>query len=196
MKIGIDIDDTITNSSIIFIKYAIEYNKKYKIEHKIDTTQLDQNKAFGWNKFDQKRFLKEYLSKIFDEVTPNKNSVWAINNLKKQGNKIYFITARNEKEAKDTYTITKKWLVKNRINYDELIINCFNKSDICKEKNVDIFIDDNFDNCLKVYNENKINVFMFNTNYNIKYNSDNIVRVFDWMDIYNKIKEKEKNEKK
>lgn len=196
MKIGIDIDDTITNSSIIFIKYAIEYNKKYKIEHKIDTTQLDQNKAFGWNKFDQKRFLKEYLSKIFDEVTPNKNSVWAINNLKKQGNKIYFITARNEKEAKDTYTITKKWLVKNRINYDELIINCFNKSDICKEKNVDIFIDDNFDNCLKVYNENKINVFMFNTNYNIKYNSDNIVRVFDWMDIYNKIKEEEKNEKK
>jgi uncharacterized HAD superfamily protein len=196
LKIGIDIDDTITNSSIIFIKYAIEYNKKYKIEHKIDTTQLDQNKAFGWNKFDQKRFLKEYLSKIFDEVTPNKNSVWAINNLKKQGNKIYFITARNEKEAKDTYTITKKWLVKNRINYDELIINCFNKSDICKEKNVDIFIDDNFDNCLKVYNENKINVFMFNTNYNIKYNSDNIVRVFDWMDIYNKIKEKEKNEKK
>lgn len=196
MKIGIDIDDTITNSSIIFIKYAIEYNKKYKIEHKIDTTQLDQNKAFGWNKFHQKRFLKEYLSKIFDEVTPNKNSVWAINNLKKQGNKIYFITARNEKEAKDTYTITKKWLVKNRINYDELIINCFNKSDICKEKNVDIFIDDNFDNCLKVYNENKINVFMFNTNYNIKYNSDNIVRVFDWMDIYNKIKEEEKNEKK
>lgn len=196
MKIGIDIDDTITNSSIIFIKYAIEYNKKYKIEHKIDTTQLDQNKAFGWNKFDQKRFLKEYLSKIFDEVTPNKNSVWAINNLKKQGNKIYFITARNEKEAKDTYTITKKWLVKNRINYDELIINCFNKSDICKEKNVDIFIDDNFDNCLKVYNENKIKVFMFNTNYNIKYNSDNIVRVFDWMDIYNKIKEEEKNEKK
>lgn len=196
MKIGIDIDDTITNSSIIFIKYAIEYNKKYKIEHKIDTTQLDHNKAFGWNKIDQKRFLKEYLSKIFDEVTPNKNSVWAINNLKKQGNKIYFITARNEKEAKDTYTITKKWLVKNRINYDELIINCFNKSDICKEKNVDIFIDDNFDNCLKVYNENKIKVFMFNTNYNIKYNSDNIVRVFDWMDIYNKIKEEEKNEKK
>ena len=48
----------------------------------------------------------------------------------------------------------------------------------------------------KEYNENKINVFMFNTNYNIKYNSDNIVRVFDWMDIYNKIKEKEKNEKK
>jgi len=32
MNIGFDIDDTITNSSEVFVKYAIEYNRMKNIE--------------------------------------------------------------------------------------------------------------------------------------------------------------------
>ena len=33
MRIGIDIDDTITNSSDIFVEYAKQYNKEKNIQH-------------------------------------------------------------------------------------------------------------------------------------------------------------------
>ena len=35
MNIGFDIDDTITNSSEVFVKYAIEYNRMKKINYSI-----------------------------------------------------------------------------------------------------------------------------------------------------------------
>ena len=44
MNIGIDINDTLTNSSQVFIKYARIYNKINKIKHVINTNELDQKK--------------------------------------------------------------------------------------------------------------------------------------------------------
>lgn len=42
MNIGFDIDDTITNSSEVFVKYAIEYNRMKKINYSIIKNEMDQ----------------------------------------------------------------------------------------------------------------------------------------------------------
>lgn len=72
MNIGFDIDDTITNSSEIFLKYAKEYNLIKNINYKINTKELDQTLAFGWNDENKTEFKNLYLKKILTETTPNK----------------------------------------------------------------------------------------------------------------------------
>ena len=60
MNIGFDIDDTITNSSEVFIKYAKEYNQKKNKFYSIKNDELDQTLAFGWNDIDKEEFRKKY----------------------------------------------------------------------------------------------------------------------------------------
>ena len=184
MVIGIDIDDTITNSSDVFIEYAKLYNKNNNIKFEIDTRQLDQKKAFGWNKYNQKKFIKENLDKILSNAKPKNNCIYFINKLRDEGNKIYFITSRNNEELDNISDITKQWLINNNFHYDKLITNCFDKSKICKKYNVDIFIDDNVQNCKLVYSKIRKYVFLFNTNYNSSFNYNSIVRVYDWKELY------------
>ena len=150
MNIGFDIDDTITNSSKIFIKYAIEYNNLKKIIYPVNTNELDQTLAFGWNDKNKKEFKNLYLKKILMETTPNKDVIKVINYLKKTGNKIYLITARNDSEISNMYEFTKRWLLINKINYDKLFVNCKSKVSACIENQIDVFIDDNFIVCIYV----------------------------------------------
>ena len=196
MIIGIDIDDTITNSSDIFIKYAKEYNIKNNIKFRINTNKINQSEAFGWDDYNQKNFSKEYLKRILIDARPKEDSIKIINKLKKDGYKIYLIISRCEDELKDMYNVTKMWLFNNKVNYDKLIINSFNKEEDCSKYNVTFFIDDNYENCEKVYNNVTKNVFLFNSNYNSNYDNHNFVRVFNWNDIYLKIKDLEVNNEK
>ena len=41
---------------------------------------------------------------------------------------------------------TKKWLKKNGFKYNKLFIGIRNKSDICEEQNIDLFIDNDYKN--------------------------------------------------
>ena len=61
LNIGIDIDDTITNSSEVFVKYAKIYNQIHNITYKINSCELDQSKAFGWSIDNQKEFANQYF---------------------------------------------------------------------------------------------------------------------------------------
>lgn len=57
MRIGIDIDDTITNSCDKFVEYAKKYNKENNIQFDIDQTTLDPKKSYGWGKENTTDFL-------------------------------------------------------------------------------------------------------------------------------------------
>ena len=189
MVIGIDIDDTITNSSDIFIEYAKKYNCENDIKYKIDISKLDQMKAFGWDRNHQINFQKENLEHILVNCSPKKNAVEIIRKLKREGNKILFITARNNSELSNVYDITEKWLLCHNFEFDKLIVNSVSKAEECRKSGVELFIDDSIKNCESIYKQLKIPVFMFNTRYNKYYDNSEIKRVFNWDEIYLKIKE-------
>ena len=182
MNIGFDIDDTITNSSDIFVKYAAEYNHIKNIIYPINTNELDQKLAFGWNDENMIEFRKVYLKKILTETKPNKDVVNVINYLKKEGNKIFLITARSDYEIPDMYKLTKEWLLMHNISYDELFVNCKDKLSVCKENKIDIFIDDNITTCNNVYGNSKTNVLIYTTRYNKNIDTD-LTRVINWQEI-------------
>lgn len=182
MNIGFDIDDTITNSSEIFVKYAKEYNCLKNITFSIDENELDQTLAFGWNDENKIEFRKLYLKRVLNEATPNKDVINVINYLKKSGNKIFLITARSDYEISNMYKFTENWLLRNGINYDKLFVNCNDKLSICEKNKIDLFIDDNFNTCNNIYKNSKIKVLIYTTKYNKNINT-NFMRVFNWQEI-------------
>ena len=187
MNVGIDIDDTITNSRDVFVKYARIYNEIHNITYKINTTELDQNKAFGWSIDNQKEFASQYLKQILKEATPNKDAVEVIKIIKKLGCNIFLITARKDSEFSGMYVFTKQWLIENNIAFDKLIVNCDDKLKECINHNVKLFIDDNYFTCKKIFDYKKIKVLLYETIYNKKYDNSELVRVQNWEQILEKI---------
>ena len=72
ITIGLDLDDTISNSNELFIKYARLYNEKKKINFPIDETQWDLDKSFGWNDNNYKEFCEKYLKTLLNEAETKK----------------------------------------------------------------------------------------------------------------------------
>lgn len=188
MIIGIDIDDTITDLSDIFLKYATLYNKENEIDFKIDKTQWDIDKAFGWNNDDFMKFSKKYLEILLNEAKPKKGCVDVINKLREDGNKIVIITARNSEELIDPYEFTKNWLELNNIGFDKLVVNSNKKEEDCINNKIDVFVDDRLENCEKVYEKLHIPVFLFDSVYNTNDKNSLIERVFSWEEVYLKIR--------
>lgn len=187
--IGIDIDDTITDSSEAFIRYARKYNEENGIIFPIDITQMELSKAFGWNNNNHLEFLETYLKMLLKEVKPKEDAVDVIKMLKDEGFKIILITARHERELEDPYEFTKEWLRDKNIHYDKLIVNCKKKELACMENGVEVFIDDSIKNCMDVYRELHIPVMLFNSRYNKDEKCQGINRVYSWNEVYTRIKE-------
>lgn len=187
MRIGIDLDDTITKTDEILFKYAKMYNEEEKILFKINRGEWDWNKAFGWDEEKCETFFSRYLKKIFEEAEIKENAKEKINALKNDGNKIIIITARDTKSLKEVHKVCENWLINNKVNVDKIVVDGEDKVQKCLENKIDIFIDDNVYNCESVYNNLKIPVLLMNSRYNKDYQNPKIKRVYNWNEIYNEI---------
>ena len=147
MKIGIDIDDTLTNTDLEFKKVMSKYvnsDKGYK--DKLTTLEY---KIFLYN-------IEEIMSKA-NLKEDAKDVLYELRNL---GHKLYIITARSNKFSKNIEDITMNFIKKNNLKFDKIIFNQQKKSDIAKKLELDLMIDDNID----VYNnmkEENINCILF-----------------------------------
>ena len=187
MRIGIDLDDTITKTDEILFKYAKMYNEEEKILFKINRGEWDWNKAFGWDEEKCETFFSRYLKKIFEEAEIKENAKEKINALKNDGNKIIIITARDTKSLIEVSKACENWLINNKVNVDKIVVDGEDKVQKCLENKIDIFIDDGVYNCENVYNNLKIPVLLMDSRYNKDYQNPNIKRVYDWNEIYNEI---------
>lgn len=192
MNIGIDIDDTISNTYETLLPYLENYIKNilkkdfYNQESKIDYYRLQDR--YGITKEEENQFWIDNYVEIMEKVVPKKSSVEIIKKIKDKGNKIFLITARLENPLVDIIELTEKWLRKYNIEYDKLIINSHNKLEIAKKENIDIFIDDSVRNCEMLANGN-IKTYMLLTKNNGFYENEKIIKVNSWDEFYNDIKE-------
>lgn len=189
MRIGIDIDDTLTDVKDKLTnaakEYAISLNKTvssdtYKINDIYNNGNIYQ-RLFDFNYEELKHFLGEIQESITDNAIPRENAVESINKLKEDGHEIYIITARDSEFHKDPYNQSKTWLDNNRFKYDKLIVNARDKAKVCLENNIDILIDDSQSNCTYVSNVG-IKTIMISKEVNDKFTVFN-----NWSDIYDYI---------
>ena len=198
MNIGIDIDDTISNTYETVIPYA----QKYQIEELHKSPILDRNKELAthkytkalhnWNDEEENIFWEKYYVKMLPKITVKALASESIIELAKN-NTIYLVTARWDNERKEVERITRNWLADNDIVYEKLILNAGTKLEACQKYNIDLFIDDSFKNC-KELAENGIRTFIMDSRTNGKYNDAKITRVYSWPHICQEVSKIEKGE--
>ena len=192
MNIGIDIDDTISNTYETLLPYLENYIKNIlKKEFNNQESKIDYYKIqnrYGLTLEEENNFWINYYTEIMEKVIPKKSSVEVIRKLKEKGHKIFLITARFENPLVDIVELTENWLKENSIEYDKLIINSHNKLEIAKQENIDVFLDDSIRNCEMLANGN-IKTYMILTPNNGFYENEKIKKVNSWDEFYENIKE-------
>jgi len=193
MNIGIDIDDTISETFETLLPYAQKYTiEDLKRKSKVNIEGNLTNHFYivyinGWNEQEGIAFWKKYYAEVLKKVNIKKFASETINRLREEGHKVYLITSRWDMEHDNVEEITKKWLEDNKVEYDGLFLNASDKLQIAKENNIDIFIDDSFNHCERMANNSDIKVYMMNSKVNEKLNHDKIKRVFSWPEVYDLI---------
>ena len=189
MNIGIDIDDTLSQLYMLakeeLKNYMIEKNFNYKV---INENPYHFTDIYDWSKQEKDDFWWEKYLTIINNAQPQENVSQVTKQLKADGHNIYIITARSHQFHHDPYQESYDWLQKNNIYFDELIVNCADKSQICKEKQIDVLIDDHPTNVEVVLNAG-INSWLFSAVHNLNYNNENVKRFNNWNEIYESIKQ-------
>lgn len=182
MKYAFDLDDTLSDTATVINEYAVKFDKEFLngdgkmkvIDDSVDYYYFAE--ALNWNKDNIRKFFKQYYLEIIEKVKVKPLVAETIDKLKKKNNKIYIITARRKREENEIENITKKWLNKNKIYYDELYINAKEKFSLVNELGIDYFIDDSYKNCIEVLEKTKAQVFMIETEFN-KQIKDNKIKI-------------------
>ena len=187
MKIGIDIDDTVSQTNERLIEEAVKYDREFvKGRGFKDKNAYSFMEMFYWSVVDVDNFLKKFRkSNAFYELEPKENAAKYITKLYEEGNEIYFITRRQ-----DTFKVkamTKKWMKKNGFKYNKIFFHIKEKGQFCHEYDIDLFIDNDEKNVYEA-EEYKIDSLLMATRYNE--NVEDLRKVYSWEEIYKYIKEK------
>lgn len=186
MRIGIDIDDTMTFIKDDLLKAAIEYDKSLGNDGTFLNDDYYIGKRFNWNKDEYNYFMGEVRKEVVCNAKLRHGLLSCLNQLIEEGNEIIIITARSNIYYKEPLKMTLDWLKKEQIPYQKMIINAKNKAKYCKEENIDIFLDDDVDNCIKV-NEAGIKTYIMD---NIDNYLDDlkIERIYNFDEFYKSVK--------
>jgi len=193
MNIGIDIDGVLTDLE----RTTIDFGTKMCIEENwpitMDLSKYWEVEAFGWTSEQADKFWNKYLVEYVTQSPARRFAKEIISKLRKEGNKIYIITARDESGMPPEYygkmqQLTREWLERYEIEYDKLIFaKDSEKLEKCLENNVDIMIEDSPRNIRNI--SSKVKVIKFDCQYNKDVIGSNIINAYSWYHIYRIIKE-------
>ena len=196
MKIGIDIDNVISNFNDELLKEYLKHDKELRNTGIINIDVFIRYGMFDWTEKEETEFYKNSIERIAIKLKPIHRATETIKKLKEDGNEIIIISGRNNGEYNNPYKLTEEWLAKYNIVYDKLILtNAYNKEEkanVCKENNIDIMIEDSTQTAVNIEKVGTKVLFM-NTRYNK--NNENFEKVSNWKEIYSKISKLYKKDK-
>ena len=184
MRIGIDIDDTISFTNKKMIEEALLFDENYVngkgFKNKNGETFLEM---FYWNVYHLDAFLKSVSNaKFFLSLEVKGKANEYITKLYNKGHEIIFITRRRSTLV--TKMSTKKWLKINGFKYNKIAFGMEDKGSYCKNNNIDLFIDNDYKN-VKAALDLGIDSLLMIDDYNK--NLRKYKKVKDWQEIYDYI---------
>lgn len=196
MRIGIDIDNCISNFDDTLLKEYLKHDKELRNTGIInENPEYLRRGMFDWTEEEEKSFYNVNIEEFAKNLKPIEDSLYYIKKLKNDGHEIYIITGRNNGEYTNPNELTTQWLDKYNIVYDKLIFtNAYDKyakTKICLENNIDLMIEDSTRISLDLIS-NGIKVYTMNTRYNQK--EQILDRVSRWKEIYEKVSNLNKKE--
>ncbi len=182
MRIGIDIDDVITDTSSSMKNYILKYDKTGEVIKYIEDVMRGDAPTPNVEKF----FIDNILN-VFRNARLKENSSKVIQYFLNNGHEIYIITSRGDEKNifKGSEELTLQYLKKNNINYTEIIFNCSDKAKICRDYHIDLMIDDSIKFCEEIRKENMKSI-LFTSVVN-KSLPTTVERVDNWLELEEKI---------
>jgi purine nucleosidase len=185
MKIGIDVDNVISNFNDMLLKEYLLHDKKLRNSGIVNkNANYIRNGMFDWSEEEEKSFYNNNIERIAQKLGTIKDAKEYIEKLHEDGHFIYIITGRDNGEYSDPYNMTKEWLDNNEIYYDKLIFtNAYDKhakAEKCIENGIDIMFDDSTHICADCI-DNGIKTILMDTPYN---KHSDIFRVYNWQEFY------------
>jgi uncharacterized protein len=186
LRIGIDFDDVIFNLSDHLLKF---FNDRFQTSFKRDEiTAYEMRTLWNLNHEQEEKVIMDFcFSELHHGCLPVKGAIEAIKELSRN-HTLIVVTARDDARIE----MTHKWLdVYLPTMFDSVIFTNHNhedagkrrkKSEVCKEQNIDIFIDDSMGNVLDVSSVVE-RVFLFDAPWNQGELPENAERVFGWDEI-------------
>lgn len=185
MIIGIDIDDTISKTNQSIRAFAYQYDqevlggKGYK-----DKDAFRFKDMLHWTDENVESFMETVRSgDLFYNLQTIPDSALYINKLYDEGYKIYFITRR--RDVSNVRKATETWLNNNGYKYHKLFMNMDEKGNICKQENVELFIDNDIRH-IKEVTDQGIDSILIEDDFNKNVTEYN--KLSTWQEIYNYIK--------
>lgn len=166
MRIAIDFDDTIVDTT----KKVREYLNRYNLEEFEDIEEKTKFYIKHIDDITKDLELKPYAKEVLNELSKN--------------NELYIVTARSDYYSKNVKLLTKEFIKNNNLPIKDIYFDCFEegKAIMCDKLNIDLFIDDYINNCLEVKNRG-IKVLLFNSKY------EGLDNVNSWLDVLKYVKE-------
>lgn len=184
MRIGLDIDNVISNFDEVLLKAYIKHDEEIGGPGIVNDSPKVRCK-FNWTSEEEKKFYKNNLEKIAQDFEPIPEASKYIKMLRDKGYEIYIISGRDNGEYSNPRKMTEEWLAKYDIPYDKLFLtnayNVHDKTEICLKNNIPILIDDSLKNCIDAYKFGLYPIIM-----DMPFNRDNdyIKRAHSWEEIY------------
>lgn len=184
MNIAIDIDGVLIDDD----NYILDHLSKYLYDNNLPimSDPIAYEDKFIFTKEHKEKYKKEYLFPYFKNAKPREYAAEVVKKLSSMGNKIFVMTGRY-KTTTDlpvgnlVRTLTKKWLKKNKIYYDEILFVKTPKTKEIAQYDIDLIIDDSPEVITEAVKITK--VFCFTNPYNINLKNKNLTRVYSWYDL-------------
>ena len=189
MRIGIDIDDTLSDTTHYIMPILEKFDKEHFGGKGIAYPDKKHMVAFDWSSEEILKFRDSTVDEKLLDIPPIKDSSKYTKLINELGHELIIITARTDDYFTDPYKTSYEWLIKNNITFNKLIVNANKKGEICEKEKIDLFIDDSFGQASYVAEHNKIPVLMPGDDYNENKNFSGVRKVYSWKEIYNIIKE-------
>jgi uncharacterized HAD superfamily protein len=181
MRVGVDIDGVLADTLPLWVG---ELNKHFNKNKKVEEIHLyDLLETFELENEQLRGFIREKGQDMMSAPAPIPGAAHYLKKIKEE-HYVVIVTARQElyREA------TEGWLERHSMRYDELLLTgTHEKADICREQGLQIMIEDTREVGLGL-SVAGIPVLLLDAPYNRRPLPELVTRVYNWEDIYHKIK--------
>lgn len=192
MIIGIDCDGVLTDMST----YILNFGEKWFKRKPENPNAFNPSEIFNCSKLQELIFSIRFFVTYCKKCPPRKYAAAAIKKLMNDGHEVYQITARKFASRKNflgrySRNLYKRWIREYGFEFSGFFFCSDSRGPSDKMKGIksvsaDVMIDDRPEIALYLAKRN-VKVLLFDTRYNKGVRHKNIIRVYDWIDAYNKL---------
>lgn len=196
MHIGLDVDGVLVDTRTFQLREGKKYFRKFGLCAK-KPDMFEVQDVFECSKEQREKFWTKYIWRYCLREPITKDAPRVVKKLREEGHEVIIITSRvHTTETGITGKLfrwmLKHWLKKNHLEYDDIVFckekgSGVNKRQVCKDKNIDIMIDDTPENLYAV--QEVCRVICYSAAWNRDYHNFDYCRANDFDDVYLKIQE-------